>query len=216
MSAKTRRYRQHANPFNIRQAPQIQRWSDIFARTAPLEVEIGFGKGLFLCALAASRPAHDFVGLEIRPHLIEQLHAATAAQGVTNVHALLCNANFHLAELFASASVSAFYIQFPDPWFKKKHHKRRVIQASLLSAITNQLVDAGRLYIVTDQAALAGELIELVKAHPRLINLDGSDGRAPAELCFGPVRTLRERWHMERGDSLYRFRFERRPRPPVP
>lgn len=206
---RNNRHRRHANPFNIRQAPAHGDWELVFGRRAPLEVEVGFGRGLFLLGLAAARLDHDFVGLEIRDHLVDNLHIDRDSAGLSNVAGLLCNANFHLEGMFAEASVSAFYVQFPDPWFKKRHHKRRVIQPQLIDTMALQLVDGGALNIVTDQAPMAEHVLEVMGASTAFVNLDGAGQRAPDDACFGPVATDREAWHLGRGDPVYRFRFRR-------
>ncbi|RYF03356.1 MAG: tRNA (guanosine(46)-N7)-methyltransferase TrmB, partial [Deltaproteobacteria bacterium] len=145
-----RRHRRHANPFTLRGPIEAPDWAAKFSRRAPLALDIGCGSGLFVQALAQARPQWDVVGLEIRPHLVQQTNERMAACNLGNALCILANANAHLGELFAANSVAFVSLNFPDPWYKKRHHKRRVMQPQFLQALQPLLCDGAQIHAMTD------------------------------------------------------------------
>lgn len=204
-----RRHRRHANPFTVRAPPAAPDLDALFGRRAPRELDIGFGKGEFLLGLAASEPGRDYIGVELRAHLTERLLTAAATAGLHNIAALTCNVNAHLEALLPPASLAAVYVQFPDPWFKQRHHKRRVVTPDFVALLARLLADEGRLELVTDQAMLAEDMLAATASCAALVNRYGPGQAAPEREHFGPVPTDREAWHLARGDRLYRYRFRR-------
>jgi tRNA (guanine-N7-)-methyltransferase len=124
----------------------------IFGRIAPLHVDLGCGDGTFLCAMAEKMPEKNFLGIE---RLLRRVRSATkkaAKIDHDNVRVLRVE-TFHLVRrLLPPGSVEAFYLLFPDPWPKRRHHRRRIVTAEFLNAIADALVDQGTLQIATDQA----------------------------------------------------------------
>ena len=125
------RTRQHVNPlsmaFETYRGPK-RIW------TSPLEVEIGCADAQFLFERAAREPERHYVGLEIRENLVADVNKKAEQLGAP-VSGIFCNANHHLSSIFEEASVDRVYLNFPDPWFKKKHHKRRMINGELLENV---------------------------------------------------------------------------------
>jgi len=138
----------------------------VFGRRAPLEVDLGCGDGSFLCALARARPEHDFLGIE---RLLGRVHSsAHKARDLANVRVLRLETFYTIRYLLPENSVSAFYLLFPDPWPKRRHQRRRVVNPDFLDAIARALAPGGTLRVVTDQLdyfrqiqALAGSSNEL-------------------------------------------------------
>jgi tRNA (guanine-N7-)-methyltransferase len=196
------RHRIHANPFNIRGPIAVPNWRRIYGRDAPFAIDIGYGCGAFLLALAKARPQWNCLGLEIRQHLVQPLQAA-----LPNLCVLLANANLHLGPLLPNASVEFVSLNFPDPWFKKRHHKRRVLQPEWLDMMAQKLAPGGTLHLTTDYAPLAEEARDL---------LDGHDAFGPihaerfAETSTTGIVSERERTHQARGEPIYRLCFRRR------
>lgn len=206
---KGHRHRIHGNPFSVRGAIEKPDWRACFGRDAPLAVDIGFGRGLFVLGLARAHPEWNVVGLEIRDHLVDRLLEDARTEGLTNVHARVANANLHFADLFDPHSLAFVSINFPDPWFKKRHHKRRVVQPEFLEVLASRLQPRGELHAMSDYAPVAEEILALVAAHPAFENLETGGGFAP-ESTTG-IATEREIHHGEKhSQPIHRMHFRRR------
>ncbi len=125
-------------------------WPTVFGNDRPVEVEVGFGKGLFLRTAARSRPDRNFLGIEIIRKY--QLETATRLieDGLANVRVAKADAREFFAAHLAPGSVAAVHVYFPDPWWKKRHHKRRLFTDAFASACERVLTPSGRLYVATD------------------------------------------------------------------
>jgi len=198
------RHRRHANPFTFRQEVARPDYVSIYGRIAPLEVEIGFGKGQFTLALAAARPEVNILGLEIRDFLVQGLIADAKERGLVNVHGIHCNANTALTQLCAPGEVSRFYVHFPDPWFKKRHTKRRVINSETAAMMKDLLRANGEIHAMTDYEPIAIDMMECLES--------AGFTNTVARYALAPEPTTgftseREDWHMSKGDPVYRMRF---------
>jgi len=144
---------------------------DIFGRVAPLCVEIGFGNGECLVKLAEDNPDKDYIGIEVhRPgvgHLIMQLEQL----GIKNVRIYCHDAIEILTNYMPDNSLSAVHLFFPDPWHKRKHHKRRIVQASFLDLLAKKLQSGGYFHAATDWAHYAKAMLALLSADARFTNI---------------------------------------------
>ena len=131
-------------------ATAAELWRHVFGRTAPVEIEIGCGPGTFLLQAARHAPTRDFLGLERAPRLAMAAEQALAAAGLPNARILRCDARCVVARLIPPRSVAAYHLYFPDPWWKRRHHKRRVYTGAFASAIARTLTTNGRVYVATD------------------------------------------------------------------
>lgn len=122
----------------------------IAGRVAPLEIEIGSGKGLFLASAGKQRPEHSFLGIEIARKYARHAAARCARQGLSNVLVLGGDARVLLETRLAVDSVFAAHIYFPDPWWKKRHHKRRIMSTEFLLKLHHVLQPGGQLHFWTD------------------------------------------------------------------
>ena len=122
----------------------------LFGRSAPLEIEIGSGKGLFLRTAGAARPEVDFLGVEIAFKYARFAAARAVEAGAANVVVVHGDGVRLFAELVPDAAIQAVHIYFPDPWWKKRHKKRRVVRETLLRDIERTLRPDGRLHLWTD------------------------------------------------------------------
>ncbi|NOZ77629.1 MAG: tRNA (guanosine(46)-N7)-methyltransferase TrmB [Acidobacteria bacterium] len=139
-------------------------WIELFGRSAPTDVEIGAGKGRFLLELALANPGRNFLGVERAFKYHAMLCRRAARRGVTNVRLVRTTAEDLLFRLLAPASVENLYVLFPDPWPKKRHHKRRLVTPAVVDAAWRALAPGGRLLIKTDHPEYA-EVIGDVLAH---------------------------------------------------
>lgn len=207
-SKPKRRVRHHVNPLSFRRDVAIPTWSEVFPHPEhPLEVDVGCMHGTFMLERARRVPEHNFVGLEIRKPLVDEVRARIERDEQQNAHVVLCNANTSFTELFPPESVHRVYVHFPDPWFKKRHHKRRVVTESFVDDLRRTLVPAGEFRFMTDYADYAGEVVELMQGQPGFQNRYA--GRAPAEEEGFPL-THREAWHSGKGDAVHRYVWVRR------
>lgn len=144
------RVRQHVNPLSEKyQIPVVMPdWSQVYAQPSqPLHLDIGCGKGIFVMQMAELQPDWNFLGMEIRKPVVDQAQQRLAELGLTNLHIMYGNANISLRALMESWGpnhpLQQVSIQFPDPWFKKRHQKRRVLQPSLVNELAEFLPSGG-------------------------------------------------------------------------
>lgn len=211
----SRRIRKHANPFNVTTEVGALDRVGLFGREAPLEIDIGCGGGAFLFERARNHPDVDFVGFEVRKPLVEAAMSRRDREGPRNLHIFYANAHTNLTDLVPPGVVRAFYVMFPDPCFKKRHHKRRILQPKLVRQMAELLPDGGHVYAQSDVKPLAEEMYDFLAAE------DALESRLDPSLTVpSPIeeRTEWEREHERNGEPIYRMRFERvrAPTGPVP
>jgi len=139
----------------------------LFDRLAPLEVEVGSGKGLFLRS-AAGRPEVDFLGIEVVEKYACFAAASLAKMGVTNAMVVHGDALRVFHELLPDESLEAVHVYFPDPWWKKRHRRRRVMRESFLHDVQRTLRSGGSLHFWTDVEEYFQTSLELIAAHTSL------------------------------------------------
>ncbi len=167
------RVHQHVNPLSpyYRQTPQAIDINAVFADPSrPVLLDIGCARGRFLLRMAEVRPDWNYLGVEIREPLVDEANRLAAEAGLTNLHYSFCNAMLWLERLvdgLPTGILHAVTIQFPDPWFKKKHAKRRMVNEEMVAAIAKHLRPEGSVFIQTDIEALAEEMFALFRADDR-------------------------------------------------
>lgn len=149
------RVRQHVNPLKSTLAAPSPppEWASAFADAAqPLTLDVGCGSGRYLLMRARQEPEVNFLGVDIRQKLVTRANAWAEELGLANVHFATANATVSLGEWFRSlpAPLTAVSVQFPDPHFKKKHHKRRIVQPQLVDAVVEWLQPGGTVYLASD------------------------------------------------------------------
>ncbi len=202
------RVHQHVNPLApfYRQSPQPIDVETVFAESdRPLLLDIGCARGRFLLRMAASEPRWNYLGVEIRQPLVDEANGIAADEGLTNLHYEFCNAMLWIGRLIVDIPdgvLQAVTIQFPDPWFKKKHAKRRMVNAELVATVVDKLAIGGRVFVQTDIEFLAEEMFELFRADDRLKEV------AVAANPF-PIKTEREKAVEDKELPVYRSLFVR-------
>jgi len=137
-------------------------WEELFGSPMPVDVEIGSGKGRFLLELAARHPERGFLGVERAAKYHRMVCERAAKRGLANVRQLRTTAEDLLFRLLRPSSVGNLYVLFPDPWPKKRHHKRRLMKPDVVEAMARVLVPGGRLLVKTDHpdyAEVIGEVL---------------------------------------------------------
>ncbi|NEP16718.1 MAG: tRNA (guanosine(46)-N7)-methyltransferase TrmB [Leptolyngbya sp. SIO4C1] len=207
-----RRVRQHVNPLSDKYAqPAVPPdWQSVYERPQqPLHLDIGCGKGYFLRDMAAVCPDWNFLGLEIRQPLVEQALRWRDRQRLKNLHFIFGNANNSLRPLLESwgeaLQLQRVSIQFPDPWFKKRHQKRRVVQPQLVEELAQFMPQTGWVWLQSDIEAVAQEMCDRFGEHPGF-ERQGDDWLAETLL---PAQTDREQVTLAQGKPVYRALFIR-------
>jgi tRNA (guanine-N7-)-methyltransferase len=203
------RVHQHVNPLApfYRQSPQPVDVETVFAESdRPLLLDIGCARGRFLLRMAVAEPRWNYLGVEIRHPLVDEANRIACEEGLTNLHYEFCNAMLWLGRLVVhipDGILQAVTIQFPDPWFKKKHAKRRMVNAELVRTVVDKLSPGGRVFVQTDIESLGQEMFELFRADDRLEEV------AVTENPF-LVKTEREKAVEDKALPVYRRLFVRR------
>jgi tRNA (guanine-N7-)-methyltransferase len=151
----------------------------LFGRSAPTVLEIGFGNGATLAAMAAAAPEKNFLGVEVHRPGVGGLLQRLAEQGLSNVRVVQTDAKALLEQCIPDASLDAVYLFFPDPWPKKRHHKRRLLQTEFAQLVRRKLVVGGIFHAATDWAPYAEHMLEVLTAASDYTNLAGPGAYAP-------------------------------------
>jgi len=148
----------------------------LFGRNAPKILEIGFGMGETTAAIAHAHPENDYLGLEVHTPGVGALLKRIAELGLSNVRLIQHDAVEVLQHMIAPATLDGVHIFFPDPWPKKRHHKRRLIQAPFLALLALRMKAGATLHLATDWEDYALQILEVLRAEPALRNEDAGDG----------------------------------------
>lgn len=203
------RIHQHVNPLSpyYRQEPEAIDLDAIFPRPElPLFLDIGCARGRFLLRMAEQIPDVNFLGIEIREPLVHEANRLGQEAGLDNLHYRFCNAMLWLGKMLdglPDGILKTVTIQFPDPWFKKRHAKRRMVNAEMVETIVKHLARDGKIFVQTDIGFLADEMFELFRADDRLREIATQDNPFP-------VKTEREKAVEDKALPVYRTRFSRR------
>ena len=179
-------------------------WRRDFGREAPLELEIGPGRGAFALDHAKAHPEIDLVAIETRRSDCELIRARAAKRGVSNLIVLQGDAKLLAPRIFAPGTLAAAHVQFPDPWWKTRHHKRRMIDAEFARELWRLLAPAGVVDFRTDVAAYAREAGETF--------VEAGFEKLPDEPP--EVLSTRERRYAISGQPVFRARFRKALREP--
>jgi len=151
-----------------------------FGRSAPLVVEIGFGMGQATAAIAAARPNDNFLGIEVHEPGVGALLQRIDEQQLTNLRIVRHDAVAVLESMIAPGSLAGVHVYFPDPWPKKRHWKRRLIQPPFVALLASRLAPGGLLHCATDWQPYAEQMLEVLSAEPTLVNTAADYAPRPA------------------------------------
>jgi tRNA (guanine-N7-)-methyltransferase len=165
----------------------------IFGRRAPVALEIGFGNGEALATVAARHPRNDYLGVEVHRPGVGRLLRGLVTQDLTNVRVICADANDVLARL-PDNSLAAVYLFFPDPWPKKRHHKRRLVHPAFVEAIRCKLTVGGVLCLATDWEDYAVHMLVALSQSRGFENTAG-DGQFAARRSERPLTRFERRGH---------------------
>jgi len=179
----------------------------LFGRRARRVVEIGFGNGENLLALATSRPADDFLGIEVHRPGVGRLLLQVQERGLGNVRVVCHDAVEVLDRYLGGPCLDEILILFPDPWPKKRHHKRRLIQPSFVTLLAERLRDGAALRLATDWEPYAVEMLATLSGESRLRNVAAEGGFIPRPAERSPTRF--ERRGERLGHRVWDLEFRR-------
>jgi tRNA (guanine-N7-)-methyltransferase len=189
-SGQQRALRELAPRYVVPFVEQGPHWPAVFGRDAPLLLEIGFGMGDATAALAAATPTVNMLGVEVHPPGVGALLQRIEALALGNVRIVQHDATEVLEHMLAPRSLAGAMVFFPDPWPKKRHHKRRLIQPALVSLLASRLAPAATLHLATDWEPYAQQMLDVLTAEPALINT--ADGFAPRP-AYRPLTKFEQR-----------------------
>ena len=165
---------QHWDDYVIAYEPRLFSTEELFGNSNPLTVEIGFGMGDSLLEMAAANPQIIFLGIEVHKPGVGKLLHGVVEQNLSNVKVFCHDAKEILAHCLPPASIARLLIFFPDPWHKKRHNKRRLVQTDFITQQLPLLADGGRIHLATDWEPYAEHMVEAMEAVEGIENLNGA------------------------------------------
>lgn len=182
-------------------------FNQVFGRQAPVVLEIGFGMGKSLVAMAAAEPDKDFIGIEVHRPGIGACLADAEAAGLTNLRLFEHDAVEVLAQCIPDASLARMQLYFPDPWHKARHHKRRIVQAEFAQKVRQKLAIGGVWHMATDWQNYAEHMLEVMSQAEGYQN-QSSNGDYVPRPDFRPLTKFEQRGH-RLGHGVWDLMFER-------
>ena len=169
-NAQQRAYEALLPQFGIPFSPEVIDLDRAFGRRAPRVLEIGFGMGETTAQIAATHPENDYLGIEVHTPGVGGLLKRLGERTLTNVRVIQHDAVEVLTHMIAPSSFDAAHIFFPDPWPKKRHHKRRLIQPAFVSLLAMRMKPGAYLHVATDWENYAEQILAVLLAEPLLAN----------------------------------------------
>lgn len=182
--------------WGIEPAERVLDLAQLFGNDQPVILEIGFGNGDAIWRMAQAHPEQNFVGVEVHPPGIGHLLLALEREGLVNVRLACADAVDWLREQASPASLDGVRIYFPDPWPKKRHHKRRLIQSEFIGLLASRMKEGAILHLATDWAPYAEHMLDVMRAATCFENLS-----VTGDTCPRPAWRPRTRYE-QRGERL--------------
>jgi tRNA (guanine-N7-)-methyltransferase len=192
--------------FGIGYEPRLLDFEQVFGRIAPCVVEIGCGMGETTAAIAAAHRDKDFIGIEVHTPGVGSLLKRIEEQGLTNLRVIQHDAVEVLRHMIPADSLAGVHIFFPDPWPKKRHHKRRLIQPPFVALLASRLGPGGYVHLATDWQDYAEQMLAVLSAEPALENTAEGFAVRPAHR----PRTKFEARGLRLGHGVWDLLFRRR------
>jgi len=191
-AAQQRGFDEGMQRFGLHQEAGLLDVDSVFGRSgAPMTLEIGFGMGDSLLAMAQAEPQRNFIGIEVhRPGVGRLLHSVIAAD-VSNVRVYCHDAVAILQDCIPASTLDTVQIFFPDPWHKKRHHKRRLVQPAFVALLRSRLRPGGRLHLATDWEHYAEQMLAVLEEAPGLVNTH--NGFTPRDATLRPATKFEQR-----------------------
>jgi tRNA (guanine-N7-)-methyltransferase len=204
-NAQQRAYDALRDRFALPYAPAIADLVAAFGRTAPTVFEIGFGMGETTAAIAQAHPEIDYLGVEVHSPGVGSLLKRIDALGLTNVRIVQHDATEVVQHMLAPGTLDGVHVFFPDPWPKKRHHKRRLLQPPFVALLASRLKPGGLLHVATDWQDYAEQALAVLAAEPLLENTAAGFAPRPAHR----PRTKFEQRGVKLGHGVWDLLFRR-------
>lgn len=179
----------------------------VFQRSAPTVLEIGFGMGDSLLEMARTEPEKNFIGIEVHPPGVGRLINQAGKEGLTNLRVFMADAMDVLEDCIPDASVDRLQLYFPDPWHKKKHHKRRILQPAFAQKIRRKLTSGGVFHLATDWQHYAEHMLDVMSQADGFSNLSASNTYSPRP-DYRPITKFEKRGE-RLGHGVWDLLFQR-------
>ena len=192
-----------ATPTNIHTPPNWLDpidWAAVFASAQPIEVDVGCGKGAFLLWAAQARPDHNFLGIERLLLRLRKVDKKARRRGLMNVRFIRLEAGYFISKLIPTASVVAYHIYFPDPWPKRRHWPKRLVNAAIASDLWRTLEPGGAVNMATDHQQYFEQMERVMAAMPEFRQEPPLSLPAEAQTDF-------EKEFLAAGRPVYRARW---------
>jgi len=207
--AQSRALQQLWPRYGIDFQPQLLNLDQLFGRQAPRTLEIGFGNGEHLLERALTSPERDFIGVEVHPPGVGHLLLMADRANVTNVKLIAHDAVEVLQQQIPPASLDEVQLLFPDPWPKKRHHKRRILNAGFAQLVASRLTASGRFHAATDWTPYAEQMLSVLNECPLLANCAREGGYAPAGEVMARQATRFQRRGERLGHTVHELLYHR-------
>ncbi|NNM64373.1 MAG: tRNA (guanosine(46)-N7)-methyltransferase TrmB [Burkholderiales bacterium] len=195
--------------FVLPYTPRVTHWDAVFGRTAPRILEVGFGMGEATAQIAQAQPERDFIGVEVHTPGVGALLLCIEKLALKNQRIIQHDAVQVLREMVAPNALAGVHVYFPDPWHKKRHHKRRLIQSGFVELAASRLAPGGYLHCATDWEPYAEQMLEVLSANEDLVNTATGYALRPA---WRPLSKFEQRG-LRLGHGVWDLVFEKRPIP---
>lgn len=177
-------------------------WRAMFEREAPLEIDVGCGKGNFLAWAAKTRPGHNFLGIDRQLVRLRKVDSKLRRNGLTNVRLFRLESSYLITRLIPRSTVTAYYVFFPDPWPKRRHVNNRLFNPGFVTELHRTLVPNGAVNVATDNTPYFEQIVELM-------NASGLFRTEPPLALPEEARTEFEKIFLAKGDHIHRARWIR-------
>ena len=182
-------------------------WQFQFGNTNPIKLEIGFGMGNFLIEMAAKEPASNFIGIDFYHKGIRKLMARIKKLQLENIRVVYGDIRSKISILFKDKELNTIYINFPDPWPKKRHIKRRLIKPEFIKQLAQKLNFEGITYLATDSENYAHEMLEYFNAETLFQNIESQKGFLKERIDL--PKTKYEKNFINAGEKIFYLEYVR-------
>lgn len=193
--------------YGLEVGDQLLDFAELFGREAPTIVEIGFGMGKSLAEMAEANPDLNYIGIEVHKPGVGALLKLIGEKGLTNIRIFNHDAIEVLEKCIPQASLDGLYLFFPDPWHKKRHHKRRIVQTHFAQTIAKHLKKGGHFHMATDWEEYAEHMMDVMSATEEYRNTAGAQQYTPRP-DYRPLTKFEQRGH-RLGHGVWDLIFER-------
>ena len=192
----------------LRESEEAFDWNQLFGNSRPVEIEIGCGRGMFIIKSALENPEINFLGIEKSARFFRMFKERVAKSGAENIRLIRAEAGYLIKKFVPAHSVKAVYVYFPDPWPKKRHRKRRLVNKSFLESIVRILLPDGRLFFATDFQDYFDEVVTIAPSC-RGLTREPNEELSSQDVDPDTAATAYERKYLIQGRVIYRAVYKK-------